>query len=126
MWGPLSLGGTSVIIMPESSSKAIDLLATPSIIGDTESPSNELSRDKVFLNCFTYEDLHLDFKQLQRPFEHRDDKRNLAKALSGFANSDGGIIIWGIDAREKNGEPDCSNGFQYAEFSLYQLVFIFA
>lgn len=26
------------------------------------------------------------------------DKRNLAKAISGFGNSEGGLIIWGIDA----------------------------
>lgn len=47
------------------------------------------------------EDLHLDFKR--KAHEHLDypddnDKRNYSKALSGFANSDGGLIIWGIDA----------------------------
>ena len=26
------------------------------------------------------------------------DKRNLARAISGFGNSEGGLIIWGIDA----------------------------
>ena len=26
------------------------------------------------------------------------DRNNLAKALSGFGNSEGGVIIWGIDA----------------------------
>lgn len=26
------------------------------------------------------------------------DKKNLAKAISGFANTDGGVIVWGIDA----------------------------
>ena len=47
------------------------------------------------------EDLHLDFKEKSRPSE-RDlndyDKENLAKAFSGFANSDGGVVIWGIKA----------------------------
>ena len=47
------------------------------------------------------EDLHLDFKRKTNP-EHGhpddNDKKNLSKALSGFANSDGGLIVWGIDA----------------------------
>ena len=47
------------------------------------------------------EDLHLDFKRKTNP-EHGhpddNDKKNISKALSGFANSDGGLIVWGIDA----------------------------
>ena len=27
------------------------------------------------------------------------DRENLAKAISGFANSDGGVIVWGVDCR---------------------------
>ncbi len=50
------------------------------------------------------EDLHLDFKLVLRaPDLTTDDKKNFAKAVSGFANSDGGIIVWGIDARKENG-----------------------
>lgn len=48
------------------------------------------------------ESLHLDFKLKRNPelgrFD-RDDRQNLSIALSGFANSDGGVIVWGIDAR---------------------------
>jgi hypothetical protein len=32
---------------------------------------------------------------------HDDDKRNLGKALSGFANASGGVLIWGM--REERG-----------------------
>ncbi len=49
----------------------------------------------------TREDLHLDFKRKSHPSEVRlndDDRKNYSKALSGFANSDSGIIIWGIGA----------------------------
>jgi hypothetical protein len=28
-----------------------------------------------------------------------DDKANLAKALSGFANTDGGLVVWGVKAK---------------------------
>ncbi|SMF40556.1 AlbA family DNA-binding domain-containing protein [Pseudobacteriovorax antillogorgiicola] len=47
------------------------------------------------------EDLHLDFKRKAHPREVRlsdEDRKNYSKALSGFANSDSGIIIWGIGA----------------------------
>lgn len=46
------------------------------------------------------EGLHLEFKTVKgASFNSQDDKRNFARALSGFANSAGGIIVWGIDAR---------------------------
>lgn len=47
----------------------------------------------------TPEDLHLDFKILNDASFTQEDKVNLAKSLSGFANSDGGLLIWGVDAR---------------------------
>lgn len=49
------------------------------------------------------EELFLDFKQSADKGEgsrlHDDDRKNLGKALSGFGNSEGGIIIWGVDCR---------------------------
>lgn len=42
---------------------------------------------------------HFDFKeksQASRPELDKDDKRNLGKAISGFANGSGGVLIWGI------------------------------
>ncbi|MBI4633613.1 MAG: ATP-binding protein [Deltaproteobacteria bacterium] len=47
------------------------------------------------------ENLFLDFKLLADPtLSKRDDRKSLAIALSGFANSEGGIIVWGVDARK--------------------------
>lgn len=48
------------------------------------------------------EELFLDFKQavsVGKEFRtlHRDDRRNLAKCISGFGNSEGGVIIWGVE-----------------------------
>ena len=55
------------------------------------------------------EHLHLDFKLIKKPdLTHKPDKRNLAKALSGFANSSGGIIVWGVDARQNPDGVDCA------------------
>ena len=55
------------------------------------------------------EDLLLDYKTIEGDSAPMavSDRKNLAIALSGFANSDGGIIVWGIDARsERPDEPD--------------------
>ena len=49
------------------------------------------------------EELFLDYKgaATTAPFTRLDasDRKNLAKAISGFANSEGGVIIWGVDCR---------------------------
>ncbi|TFH64995.1 MAG: ATP-binding protein, partial [Candidatus Zixiibacteriota bacterium] len=35
---------------------------------------------------------------------HNNDKRNLARAISGFGNSEGGIIVWGVEcSKDSNG-----------------------
>lgn len=59
------------------------------------------------------ENLHLEFKTLSGPdFGIVEDRRNLARALSGFANSDGGIIIWGVKADKSGDSPDCAKALQ--------------
>src|SRR5690348_5581309 len=58
------------------------------------------------------EDLHLEFKRLTsigRKLSD-DDKRNFAKALSGFANSDGGILVWGVNSRKNADGVDVACG----------------
>src|SRR6266545_1698949 len=30
---------------------------------------------------------------------HADDWKNLAKAISGFGNSEGGVVLWGVDCK---------------------------
>lgn len=45
------------------------------------------------------ESLHYDYKtksDSRNPKLNGDDKKNLAKAISGFSNSAGGVLIWGI------------------------------
>lgn len=46
------------------------------------------------------EDLHLDFKVLSGGDElDRDDRKNLAISTSAFANSEGGLVVWGVEAK---------------------------
>ena len=56
------------------------------------------------------EELFLDFKRSADngagQVLHQNDRNNLAKAISGFGNSEGGIIIWGVD---------CSSGADCAD-----------
>ena len=50
------------------------------------------------------EELFLDYKRAATvaPFGKLDssDRKNLSKAIAGFANSEGGIIVWGVDCRQ--------------------------
>jgi hypothetical protein len=62
----------------------------------------------AFISDYQSENLWLDFKRSADTGAgtklHQNDRENLAKALSGFANSDGGVIIWGVDCRvDKSG-----------------------
>lgn len=62
----------------------------------------------------TSEELFLDFKrsadQGQGIRFHDHDRVNLRKAISGFANSEGGVVIWGVDcSRQANNGDVASN-----------------
>ncbi len=57
--------------------------------------------DDFIINSQT-EELFLDFKQAVSTGKnfttlHKDDRKNLAKAISGFGNSEGGVIVWGVE-----------------------------
>jgi len=54
------------------------------------------------------EELFLDFKRSSdngaKLLISDNDRNNLAKAISGFGNSEGGVIVWGVDcSRDKTG-----------------------
>jgi hypothetical protein len=56
------------------------------------------------------EDLYFEAKTCSTPLSN-DDKDNFAKALSGFANADGGVLVWGLQASggDRN-KPDVVTG----------------
>ncbi|MBP5352392.1 MAG: ATP-binding protein [Alphaproteobacteria bacterium] len=48
------------------------------------------------------EEMFIDFKQANSTGKHgwslsSDDRRNLAKCISGFGNSEGGVVVWGVE-----------------------------
>lgn len=55
------------------------------------------------------ESFNLDFKRMDRSGEPSDaDKRNLRESISGFANSAGGIILWGVESKSSEDKRDRS------------------
>lgn len=55
------------------------------------------------------EHLHLEFKTSDERWQ-RDDRKNLARSLSGFGNADGGVIVWGVGTvPSASGAADCAS-----------------
>jgi hypothetical protein len=55
------------------------------------------------------EELFLDYKRSSTPLPGAklsdEDRKNFANGISGFANSEGDVIIWGVDCRQtKHGD----------------------
>jgi len=68
-------------------------------IGGSNTPEEQFERYcREVLS--SVEKLHFDYKEKNdrsKPELDESDKKNLAKALSGFANSGGGVLLWGVD-----------------------------
>ena len=51
------------------------------------------------------EELFLDFKRSADNGEgaklHQDDRTNLARSVSGFGNSEGGVVVWGVECSKQ-------------------------
>lgn len=56
------------------------------------------------------EELFLDFKQSADDgggrYLHQNDLKSLGRAISGFSNSEGGVLLWGVVARTDEGGAD--------------------
>jgi hypothetical protein len=73
--------------------------------------AGEAAEIERMVNDKVTEELFLDYKQSATPAGQRkladDDRKNLAKTISGFGNGDGGVIIWGVSCRQSSGDiPD--------------------
>lgn len=59
----------------------------------------------------TFETEWLDFKGAER-ITDKEIKETWSKSLSGFANTEGGVLVWGIDARkDRENQIDCASDF---------------
>jgi len=63
-----------------------------------------------FIEDRAAESLFLDFKRSSNNGVGKklsqNDRSNLARAISGFGNSEGGVILWGIDCRNDENFAD--------------------
>lgn len=66
-----------------------------------------------FISTRASEELFLDFKRSSDngTGNHlsQGDRNNLAKAISGFGNSEGGVIVWGVDCSSDDVGADVAN-----------------
>ena len=61
--------------------------------------SIDLKAINNFIAMNQEENVSLEFKTINSAdFTSKDDKKNFAKCVSGFSNSSGGLIVWGIDS----------------------------
>lgn len=67
---------------------------------------NKIKKENIkavdeFISTRKEEELFIDFKRSANDGTtntlHQIDRNNLSKAMSGFGNSEGGVIIWGVD-----------------------------
>ena len=66
--------------------------------------SIDLDKIHEFLDDKQEEHLQLDFKEVGDSSMDKNDRKVFGKTMSGFANSSGGVIIWGVEACRQNGE----------------------
>lgn len=57
----------------------------------------------------TFETEYLDFKGCAK-LQPNEDKKIWSEALSGFANTGGGLLVWGLDCRPGPDGIDCVSG----------------
>jgi len=59
------------------------------------------------------EELFLDFKRSADNGSgralHNSDRANLERAISGFGNSEGGVIVWGVDCSRNPAMGRCGS-----------------
>lgn len=69
----------------------------------------DIKKIREYISTQQEEHLTLDFKTLDKPEMSPKDRKNLAKTISGFANSNGGIVVWGVDCRKNSDGIDCAS-----------------
>lgn len=59
------------------------------------------------------EGLYLECKAPSKPSINREQKAQLAKAISGFSNTEGGVIIYGVSTTNTKCHPCFINAVYY-------------
>lgn len=73
---------------------------------------DKLSLDEIrrYVDDGEQETVYTEFKKLDVSGTlTRDDRKNVAKAISGFANAAGGVVVWGVEAAKNPDGVDCAS-----------------
>lgn len=87
-----------------------------------------LEKIKQYISDGVEENIHLDYKGSDSISNISDKKNEISKDVSAFANSDGGIIIYGVkeyDEKDKNHLPETIQpikGNEYSKEWLEQVI----
>jgi len=82
------------------------------MLSQLRDPAEALRIIRQWIAQHEAEDLYLDFKQKTNPnsgVPSQADVANYSKALSGFANSEGGLLVWGVVATEVKGDSESAD-----------------
>jgi hypothetical protein len=93
----------TVLTSADGSTVSVDATSEAGIADELRHLFTSLGLDQIdrYIAMRANETVQLEFKTITSTnFDHRPDRKNLAISLGGFANSAGGIIVWGIDARK--------------------------
>lgn len=86
---------------------------------------NEFSQKDLeeLIQFETEESIHLDFKSAAALDKSDNKKKEISKDISSFANSDGGLIIYGIDEKDHKAKSlSPIDGHTYTKEWLEQLI----
>lgn len=87
-----------------------------------------LEKIKQYISDGVEENIHLDYKGADSILSTNEKKNEISKDVSAFANSDGGVIIYGVkeyDEADKNHLPEkiqSINGNEYSKEWLEQII----
>ena len=76
-----------------------------------ENLGNKSNLRTAYITPKVSESNHLEFKQKsdsRNPVLSENDKYHFSKALSSFSNADGGLLIWGVSTRKRDGRDYAS------------------
>lgn len=78
---------------------------------------------KSFINNEIEESIHIEFKSSGALSKKDNEKKEVSKDVSAFANSDGGIIIYGIEEKNhKANDFSFIDGNEYTKEWLEQII----
>ena len=111
------LNGYSIDFQQSTTGEILDMDRAHDIFQRITSQGMQAIED--FIKDRKSEELFLDFKRSSNDGTEEKlsstDRNNLAKAISGFGNSEGGVIVWGVDCSKDQDGADVAKALVLLE-----------